>query len=141
MQAHSHSHGEKKRLSLSLAGSFVGAIFIANSYLMNHVTGQGQSLAGASAFIGAMILGIPVIVRAVRDLLKRELHMNELVAIAVLACVARQEYTTAGIVSFLVLGLLMIVASYLYHRLEKRLLGAQADAAPAEQHPADGEPT
>ena len=90
-------------VSLSLAGSFIGAIFIVNSYILQYTTEHAESLASASAFIGAVILGIPVILRAVRDVMSRELHMNELVAIAVLACFAMQQYTTAGIVSFLVL--------------------------------------
>jgi hypothetical protein len=40
------------------------------------------------------------------------------------------------IVSFLVLGMLLVVASYLYHRLEKRLLATQAASDPK---PTDGE--
>lgn len=97
-------HREEKHLvSIWLAGSFVGAIFIINSYILNYVMNRGDSVAGISAFMGALILGIPVIIRAIRDLVRGELHMNELVAIAILACFALEEYTTAGIVAFLVL--------------------------------------
>ncbi len=102
---HDHHHGteEKRLVSLWLTGSLIGAIFIANSYIIKYVMKQGDSVAAISAFIGALALGVPVIIRAIRDLIRGELHMNELVAIAVLACFARGEYTTAGIVAFLVL--------------------------------------
>lgn len=103
MHSHMHRPEEKQLVSFWLAGAFVGAIFIANSYIIRYVTGQGDSVAAISAFIGALILGLPVIVRAVRDLVRGELHMNELVAIAVIACFARGEYTTAGVVAFLIL--------------------------------------
>ncbi|MGB2822910.1 MAG: DUF2339 domain-containing protein, partial [Phycisphaerae bacterium] len=42
------------------------------------------------------------------------------------------------IISFFVLGVLMVGASYLYHRLEKRL-GSQGDSAPLDGRPAGGE--
>jgi uncharacterized membrane protein len=44
------------------------------------------------------------------------------------------------IISFLALGLLMVGASYLYHRLEKRLAGPKAQPASASEAPPDGEP-
>ena len=100
---HHHHHGEKKLTSFWLLGSFIGAIFIINSYLLKYAFNQGESVAGLSALIGALILGLPVVIRAIKDLISGELHMNELVAIAILACVARGDYTTAGIVAFIVL--------------------------------------
>jgi uncharacterized membrane protein len=43
------------------------------------------------------------------------------------------------IVSFLVLGLLMLGASYLYHRLEKRLAGPRSNPSPESDQPVIGE--
>jgi uncharacterized membrane protein len=42
------------------------------------------------------------------------------------------------IVAFLVLGMLMLAASYLYHRLEKRLGSADGKTQPAPEHTGDG---
>ena len=103
MHGHVHHLGEKKLIGFWLLGSFIGAIFIANSYILKYALKQGDSVAGICAFIGALILGLPVVIRAIKDLVRGELHMNELAAIAVLACFARGDYTTAGVVSFLVL--------------------------------------
>ena len=53
--------------------------------------------------IGALILGYPIIVTAVKDLRRGNLSINELVAIAVLAAFASGNYETAGIVAFFML--------------------------------------
>jgi Cd2+/Zn2+-exporting ATPase len=60
-------------------------------------------VASASALIGAVILGYPIVLTAVRDLRAGILSINELVAIAVLAAVASGDYKTAGVVAFFML--------------------------------------
>ena len=64
---------------------------------------QGTTVASASAMIGAIILGYPIIVTAIKDLRRGRLSINELVAIAVLAAFASEDYKTAGIVAFFML--------------------------------------
>ena len=56
MHSHIHRPEEKQLVSFWLAGAFVGAIFIVDSYIIRYVTGQGNSVAAISAFIGALIL-------------------------------------------------------------------------------------
>jgi Cd2+/Zn2+-exporting ATPase len=53
--------------------------------------------------VGAIILGYPIIVTAVRDLKTGALSINELVAVAVLAAFASGDYKTAGVVAFFML--------------------------------------
>jgi Cd2+/Zn2+-exporting ATPase len=53
--------------------------------------------------IGAVILGYPIILVAVRDLRKGLLSINELVALGVLASAATGDFKTAGIVAFFML--------------------------------------
>src|SRR5205807_3308046 len=56
-----------------------------------------------SAFVGAIILGYPIVLTAIKDLRSGVLSINELVAIAVLAAFASGQYQTAGIVAFFML--------------------------------------
>ena len=53
--------------------------------------------------IGSIILGIPIVVVAIKDLKVGRLSINELVAIAVLAAFASGDYKTAGVVAFFML--------------------------------------
>src|SRR4029078_6319330 len=64
---------------------------------------QGNTIASASAAIGAIILGYPIIVTALKDLKRGHLSINELVAIAVLAAFASGQYKVAGVVAFFML--------------------------------------
>ncbi|MCK4275175.1 MAG: DUF2339 domain-containing protein, partial [Phycisphaerae bacterium] len=43
------------------------------------------------------------------------------------------------IIAFLVVGLLIVVASYLYHRLEKLVLASQGEPAPSEEAAGNGQ--
>ncbi len=78
---HEHSHAV-----LPLAQTLIGLVFIFNSFVITWVFGQGgNAVAAASAMIGAIILGYPIIWTALADLRRGLLTTNELVALAVLA--------------------------------------------------------
>jgi Cd2+/Zn2+-exporting ATPase len=53
--------------------------------------------------LGALLMAVPILGRAIEDLLHDQLRMTMLVALAVLASVAREDYATAGVISFFVL--------------------------------------
>ena len=100
---HDHDHTQFK-----LPTMVAGVVFIANSFLMEWFGGTDDRIAGVSAFIGAMILGYPILKLAVKSILRGMLTINELVAIAFLAAIASGEsqlggYQTAGIVAFFML--------------------------------------
>jgi len=83
-------------------------VFIANSFFMEWFAGTDNQVAGISAFVGAMILGFPILRLAVKDIRRGMLTINELVAIAFLAAIASGEsqlggYQTAGVVAFFML--------------------------------------
>jgi len=61
---------------------------------------RSQTVASASAFIGAIILGYPIVWTAVKDVYRGMLSINELVAIAVMAAFASGDYKIAGVVAF-----------------------------------------
>ena len=100
---HDHDHTQ-----FNLSRMIAGVVFIANSFFMEWFGGTDDRIAGNSAFIGAIILGYPILKLAVKSILRGMLTINELVAIAFLAAIASGEsqlggYQTAGIVAFFML--------------------------------------
>ena len=95
---HDHEHSV-----VHLWQAVLGVVFVLNAFLVDWLFESGTTLASASAMIGSLILGYPIIVTAVKDLRRGNLSINELVAIAVLAAFASGNYETAGIVAFFML--------------------------------------
>lgn len=101
-----HAHGARGILMMTLAGM----AFLANSYLAGRLFPDNPLAADISAAIGALILFIPILKTALSDLLEGEMHMNELVALAVLASMAQGDFRTAAVVSLIMLVSLVIEA-------------------------------
>jgi Cd2+/Zn2+-exporting ATPase len=80
-----------------------GVVLVVNAYIVDALFPQGGAVASASACLGALILGYPIIVTAIKDLRVGRLSINELVAIAVLAAFASSDYKVAGVVAFFML--------------------------------------
>ncbi|HEY2329171.1 MAG TPA: cation-translocating P-type ATPase [Verrucomicrobiae bacterium] len=106
----SHEHGDDcgcghdhEHSVVHLWQAVVGVVFVLNAFIVDWLFEAGSTLASASAMIGALVLGYPIIVTAVKDLRRGNLSINELVAIAVLAAFASGDYKTAGIVAFFML--------------------------------------
>jgi Cd2+/Zn2+-exporting ATPase len=51
------------------------------------------------ALAGAILLGTPIVFHAIKSLIKGHTHMDELVALAIIAAFATQKYATAGVVA------------------------------------------
>lgn len=100
------SHGgiEHSHTQIRLKQTLLGVVFVVNAFVVDWVFGASANpIASASGFIGALILGFPIIMTAVKDLRLGLLSINELVAIAVLAAFASGDYKTAGVVAFFML--------------------------------------
>jgi Cd2+/Zn2+-exporting ATPase len=95
---HDHEHSV-----VHLWQAVLGVVFVLNAFLVDWLFQASSMLASASAMVGAIILGYPIVVTAVKDLRVGRLSINELVAIAVLAAFASEDYKTAGIVAFFML--------------------------------------
>ena len=109
-EGHDHEHGDgcgcghdHSHSVVHLWQTITGVVFVLNAYVVDWLFQQGSTVASASAMIGAIILGYPIIVTAIKDLRHGRLSINELVAIAVLAAFASEDYKTAGIVAFFML--------------------------------------
>jgi len=110
LSRHEHEHGpecgcghDHEHSVVHLWQTVLGVVFVLNAFIVDWFLEQGQTVSSASAFIGAIILGYPIVVTAVRDLRVGRLSINELVAIAVLAAFASGDYKTAGVVAFFML--------------------------------------
>jgi Cd2+/Zn2+-exporting ATPase len=108
LSEHDHEHGpdcghDHEHSVVHLWQTIAGVVFVLNAYVVDWLFQAGTTVASASAMIGAIILGYPIIVTAVKDLRRGRLSINELVAIAVLAAFASEDYKTAGIVAFFML--------------------------------------
>jgi Cd2+/Zn2+-exporting ATPase len=95
---HDHEHSV-----VHLWQAVLGVVFVLNAFIVDWLFDQGHTVASASAFIGAIILGYPIVVTAVKDLRVGRLSINELVAIAVLAAFSSGDYEIAGVVAFFML--------------------------------------
>jgi Cd2+/Zn2+-exporting ATPase len=95
---HDHEHSV-----VHLWQAVLGVVFVLNAFIVDWLFAQGGTVASASAFIGAIILGYPIVVTAIKDLRVGRLSINELVAIAVLAAFASGDYEVAGVVAFFML--------------------------------------
>ena len=109
-EEHSHEHGDgcgcghdHEHSVVSVPWAVIGVVFVLNAYVVDWLFQSANTVASASAMIGAIILGYPIIVTAIKDLRRGRLSINELVAIAVLAAFASEDYKTAGIVAFFML--------------------------------------
>jgi Zn2+/Cd2+-exporting ATPase len=106
---HHHEHDEScsscghEHAPVRLWQTLLGVVFVLNAFIVGWFFSHGSAIANASAFIGAIILGYPIVLTAYKDLRKGQLSINELVAIAVLAAFASGDYKTAGVVAFFML--------------------------------------
>jgi Cd2+/Zn2+-exporting ATPase len=101
---------ETGRASLLILGILFGGVLVACSYVADWAfADQAFEIGGAVfhsdvlALAGALLLGTPVIVHAVKHLGHGDMHMDELVALAVIAAIAAIDYKAAGLVAFFLL--------------------------------------
>jgi len=103
---HGHDHDHSHTV-LPLAQTLIGLLFVINSFAVSWMTGFFQVAAdpvsAASAMIGAMILGYPILLTAFVDLRRGLLTTNELVALAVTISFGSGHYQEAGVVAFFML--------------------------------------
>jgi len=90
------------RAGLLIIGILVGGVLVINSYIASW-TFDNPFYSNALALCGALLLGIPIIVHAVKHLSHGHMHMDELVALAVIAAITYADYKAAAAVAFFLL--------------------------------------
>ena len=100
-----HTHSKQIRVSMALLGTLAGFVLLLSSGIANskYLYGSGSFQAEFLAMAGAILLGAPIVVHAIKSLMKRQMHMDELVALAVIAAFVTGNYITAGLVAFFML--------------------------------------
>lgn len=105
------------RLGVQIIATLVGGVLlvcsIAAQWLFDHAF-----YSATLGLISAILLGAPLVIVAAKDLIHGHMHMNELVALAVLAAMAAGQYQEAGAIAFF-----MIISVLIENRTA---LGAQA---------------
>jgi heavy metal translocating P-type ATPase len=80
----------------------VAGVFILVSFLLQ-ISGTSFWVHTSFALAATAIGGIPILFSAARGLVKRQVNVDELVAIAIVASVAYREYLSAAFVAFMML--------------------------------------
>ncbi len=97
------------RAALLIVGILAGGVLVLLSYVAgwlfsSYTTPEGQNpYRDWLALLGALLLGVPIVVHAIKELLKGHAHMDELVALAVVASLASLDFQAAGVVAFFLL--------------------------------------
>jgi len=105
------------RSSLLLIMTFMGGLLVLLSFISKYIFAQDQ-IPDGFAFVAAVVLGLPLVYHSLKHLLQGHMHMDELVALAVLAAMATAQYLEAGVIAFF-----MIIATLIETRTA---LGARA---------------
>jgi len=103
-----HIHEEERELVRRLILTLIGGILIFNAFISARIFPDRPEISGISSLLGALLLGIPMIIGSLKGFFTGNLELTELASIAVLACIAIGDYRTAGVVAFiLILGHLL----------------------------------
>lgn len=95
---------ETGRASLKIVAILAGGVLVGISYIVGYlIKDEGGFYRDTLALLGAVLLGAPVIGHAIKHLLHGHMHMDELVAVAILAAFATGQYQVAGTVGFFLL--------------------------------------
>ena len=82
VQHHEHEH---QHTAIRLQQTLLGLLFVINAFIVDWLLEQSTMVASASAMIGAILLGYPIVWTSLKDLKRGIVSINELVGIAVLA--------------------------------------------------------
>ncbi len=98
-----YTRGKQIRVSIAMLGTLAGGVLLINSWLAGFFYGNSSFNAESLAMAGAILLGAPIVLHAIKSLIQKQMHMDELVALAIIAAFATQNYVTAGVVAFFML--------------------------------------
>ena len=108
-----HDHmsvkSETGRATAKLVATMLGGVLVLTSFLAGWLFNRGggsesgEDYSKLLALIGALLLAVPLWWHALKGLFTGHMHMDELVALAILAAMAKADYQTAGVVAFFLL--------------------------------------
>jgi len=112
--AHQHLHlqedlsaeqtrSKQLRVSIAMLATLAGGVLLINSGIGRLFYEPGSFNVEIFAMLGALLLGAPIVIHAIRSLLRGESHMDELAALGIVAAFATEEYIAAGLIGFFML--------------------------------------
>ncbi|MGD2174732.1 MAG: HAD-IC family P-type ATPase, partial [Candidatus Brocadiaceae bacterium] len=103
-EGHALDHEHVGSIQARLIITFIGGVVVLNAYLADYLFFPDKEAIGAiSALIGAVLLATPIVAGAFQEIRRGRMHMTVLVAVAVIAAFAIEDYKVAGIVAFFML--------------------------------------
>ena len=97
------TQGKKFRVSAALIGTLAGGVLLVVSIIAPYIYGEDNKVVELAAMAGAFLLAVPVVWHALKCMLHGHMHMDELVALAIVAAFAMGDYVEAGLVAFIML--------------------------------------
>jgi Cd2+/Zn2+-exporting ATPase len=97
------THRRQVTVSLALVGTLLGGTLLLNSLISPVFYGRGAQVRELLAMLAAILLGAPVVIHSIKSVIKGHMHMDELVALAIIAAFATGDYVAASVVAFFLL--------------------------------------
>lgn len=97
------THRKQVKVSLALAGTLLGFTLLINSGISKYLYAGTPQISQVLAMIAAVLLSVPVIIHSLKSVIHNEMHMDELVALAIVAAFATGDYVAASVVAFFLL--------------------------------------
>jgi len=98
-----YSHAKQMRVSIAMLGTLLGGVLLISSGMAKWIYGPTSFNAEILTMVSALLLGTPIVIHAIKSSIKKESHMDELVALAIFAAFATGKYVPAGIIAFFML--------------------------------------
>lgn len=105
--SHNHLKSESGRITVKLIATLIGGVLVLASFAADWwfrpSPTESPFYRDILAAAGAILLALPLWSHALHALWHNEMHMDELVALAILAAMAIGDYQAAGVVAFFLL--------------------------------------
>jgi Cd2+/Zn2+-exporting ATPase len=97
------THRKQITVSMALVGTLLGGTLLFNSLISPIFYGRGTEIKEFLAMLAAILLGAPVVIHSIKSVIQGHMHMDELVALAIIAAFATGDYVAASVVAFFLL--------------------------------------
>jgi len=98
-----YSQAKQMRVSMAMLGTLLGGVLLVSSGIAKFIYGSTSFNAEILTMVSALLLGAPIVIHAIKSSIRKESHMDELVALAIFAAFATGKYVPAGIIAFFML--------------------------------------
>ncbi|MCE5340192.1 MAG: cation-translocating P-type ATPase [Planctomycetaceae bacterium] len=96
------THRKQVKVSLALMGTLLGGTLLVNS-MISPLFYKSMQIRDMLAMVAALLLATPVIIHSLKSVLRNEMHMDELVTLAIIAAFSTGDYVAASVVAFFLL--------------------------------------